>query len=267
MLVKVPGFGHTDDMTIKRFVTGMLLLAVFSLQAAAVKIPSLKVGPVTYDNVTVIGANATDLYFTHGRGIGNVKLKYLTPELQKQFHYDPKAAAEAERKQVEADTLYQSVLASNIAFQAKQARATGASTNGQNRFADPISDKSLIGKPAPALEAEKWAGEKPATDGKYVVVAFWAPWSPASLKCIPALNALQKKFAEKLVVVGVSPTPIEEGDVKVEFASALDTKAKLSSAAGVTSIPSVLLIDPKGIVRYQGHPAALDEKQMQGCLE
>ena len=55
-------------------------------------------------------------------------------------------------------------------------------------------------------------------------------------------------------------------DARIEFASALDSKGKLSSAAGVTSIPYVLLLDSQGIVRYQGHPSALDEKKIEPLL-
>ena len=31
-------------------------------------------------------------------------------------------------------------------------------------------------------------------------------------------------------------------------------------------LPCVLLLDPKGIVRYQGHPAAINQKKLQGIL-
>ena len=53
---------------------------------------------------------------------------------------------------------------------------------------------------------------------------------------------------------------------KIEFASAIDDRSKLRAAMGVTSIPYALLLDPKGLVRYQGHPGALSERSLQGIL-
>jgi cytochrome c biogenesis protein CcmG/thiol:disulfide interchange protein DsbE len=102
--------------------------------------------------------------------------------------------------------------------------------------------------------------------GKFVLICFWAPWSIPCRKVIPDWNALQKKFTEKLVVVGVSTSTESEltqlPEPKLEFASGIDAKGKLSTAAEVTSLPCVLLVDPKGVVRYQGHPAAITETRL-----
>ena len=249
---------------------GVFLCAV-CVQAATLKIPSLTVGSVTYSNVTVLGANATDLYFTHDHGIGNVKLKYLSPSLQKQFHYDPRVAADEEKKQAEADAVYHSLMASNIAAQVQRERAR-AETNGFSAaLADPISDKSLLGKPAPRLELAKFSGEKPEIEGKFVLLAFWEPWSKPSCESIKELNTLKKKFADRLVVVGVTTNSEAEisqlKDPKPDFTNATDEGQKLATAAGVTSIPSVLLVDASGVVRYQGHPAALSEKKLDALLK
>jgi hypothetical protein len=54
--------------------------------------------------------------------------------------------------------------------------------------------------------------------------------------------------------------------MKMEFASAVDSKSKLSASADVTSVPCVLLVDSKGIVRYQGHPGAITEKKMEALM-
>ncbi len=44
-----------------------------------------------YSNVTVLTVSATDVYFTYnnGKGMANAKLKSLSPDLQKHFHYNP----------------------------------------------------------------------------------------------------------------------------------------------------------------------------------
>lgn len=62
------------------------------------KLGVLKVGNEVYSNVTVTAVTATDIYFTYSGGMGNVKLEYLDPELQRKFHFDPKKASQQERE-------------------------------------------------------------------------------------------------------------------------------------------------------------------------
>src|SRR5437588_13065023 len=99
-LVKDSGFVHTSLMT-KWFSFGIVLCFIFAVVGETIKLDTLKVGTTTYSNVTVLGANSTDLYFKHSHGFANVKLKYVAPDLQKRFGYDPKTAADAERRQTE----------------------------------------------------------------------------------------------------------------------------------------------------------------------
>jgi thiol-disulfide isomerase/thioredoxin len=242
-----------------------------SLFAANFTVDLLKAGSRTYTNVTIIGANATDLYFTHSQGISNVKLKYVDVGLQKRFDYDPKLAAEAERQQIDDDSRFQNSIASNLVSQAlaSATAARKAASSSPDNLADSISSKSLLGKPAPSLEVDKWLGDKPAIQGKCVLLSFWAPWSVPCRRYIPLLNNLHNKYAGRLVVIGLTSDTQAEVDAmetKLEFASAIDTKAKLAATLGITSVPSVLLVDAKGIIRYQGHPAALDERILQNLL-
>lgn len=253
-----------------RFVLLACLAWLSSVSAASLKFDVLAVGPLTYTNVTILGANTTDLYFTHSLGIANVKLKYLSPELQQQFHYDPKAAAEAEKQQNESDLRYQTTEATT--FFSHNQKGTDSTdkppTSSEENLADPVSERSLLGRPAPTLDADKWLGDKPALEGKFVLIDFWAPWSIPCRKCVPELNALQKKFKDKLVVVGWASEAdaANVNDFKMDFASALDAKSKLSAVVGVTSIPCVLLVDSKGIVRYQGHPGAITDKKLEALM-
>jgi thiol-disulfide isomerase/thioredoxin len=261
-------------MRVCSFAVAGLLLFAACLRGDTFKLDFLKIGSVTYSNVTVLGANATDIYFTHDKGMSNVKLKYLGSDLQKRFNYDPKTAADAEKKQADLDAQYQEGLASKLqaAVQAEQAARTAreAQHTYEESLADSISDESFLGKPGPAFSVEKWIGDEPVLEGKFVLLVFWAPWSIPCRKAIPELNALQKKFADNLVVVGVSSVSQAETsnmtDPRIDFASAVDTKRKMSESAGVTSIPAVLLLDPKRRVLYEGHPGAVTEKKLQALL-
>jgi cytochrome c biogenesis protein CcmG, thiol:disulfide interchange protein DsbE len=232
------------------------------------KLPVLSAGMESFSNVTILGANATDLYFTHQYGIGNVKLKYLSPELQKRFNYDPKIAAQVERQRADDDARYQREVAASVARQTVLQPTNGLSA--AESLADPISDKSLLGKPAPPLSLNEWLTDKPVLEGKFVLISFWAPGSAASRHWIPELNTLQKEFTNRLAVVGLTTDSeaavTNMAEPKITFASALDPEGRLRAAVGVTSVPTVMLVDPKGIVCYLGHPAALTPSVLQKVL-
>jgi len=245
-----------------------LLLAIFLGRAAPIKFDLLKAGSRTYTNVTVIGFNEAEIYIRHNGGLGNIKLRNLEPEVQKRFNYDPHTAEAAERKEAEDDARYVATLASNSVAQlektsraAKKAAATSAES-----LADAVSENSLIGKPLPSFKGAKWLGTKPSLEGKVVLVTFWTSWSFPCRKYIPDWNSLQKKFGDKIVVMGVTSEPEQDvtamPEPKVEFAVAIDLDGVFSGEAGVASVPHVLLVDRKGVVRYQGHPAALTEREV-----
>lgn len=265
-------FLSSDPRELKRLFVVIWLLLAGTAPAAQIKLDLLVVHARTYTNVTVLAYNTTHVFFTYAGGSAGVKLKDLDPELQKRFNYDPAAAAEAEKQQAADEARYQESIASKLAAQAQQAalRARKAAAISADTLADPVSNKSLIGKRAPAIEGGKWLGEKPALESKVVLVVFWAPWSIPCRKNLPTLAGLQKKFPNKLAVVGVtSSSEAEISDMtepKPGFASMLDPEAKFGVAIGVTSVPYVVLVDPNGVVRYQGHPAAITEKQVEDLL-
>ena len=243
-----------------------------TLEAGTFTLDALSDGSHTYSNVTVIGANATDLYFTHSKGISNVKLKYLPPNLQARFNYDPQAAAEAEKEQIRDNSRYYQAIESNLVTLAVNAAtvARKAASSSDESFADPISEQSHLGKPAPALKVEKWLGPEPLLKGKAVLICFWAPWSVPSRRYLPFLNALEKKYSDRLVLVGITADSEQEiaamAEPHPEFPCAIDSKARLAADLGIASIPAVAMIDAKGIIRYVGHPAALDERILQVLL-
>jgi len=244
----------------------IVTMAACSLNAADTKLPELRVNPKVYTNVTIFGANATDLYFSHAQGLANVKLKYLESGLQKSFDYNPVKAAEAEQQQMEDERRFNEALAKSIESEAVS-RMRGPATLGEDSLADAISDKSPLNKPMPDLVVEKWLTDKPALHGKFAIVLFWTTQSAPCRPYISLLNAWQKKYGDKLVIIGISPENEQQvgqmTDPPIDFASAVDSKSRLAAAVGMTDVPQILLADPKGIVRYRGHPAAVNEKTLQ----
>src|SRR3954468_5703604 len=74
----------------------------------------------------------------------------------------------------------------------------------ESSFADPTIK---LGEKAPKLSIEEFLkGEKieKFEDGKVYVLDFWATWCPPCIKSIPHLSELQKKFKDKVVIIGIA---------------------------------------------------------------
>jgi hypothetical protein len=238
-----------------------ILLTTAPLHAATTKMDSLTVGSRTYRDVTVLGLNATDLYISHSEGMANVKLKHLDADLQRRLGYNPAAAEEAEKQRTIVDSQYLSALASNLSA---QPNAPGE-LHQANPFADPITESSMLGKSAPPVSQLNWNPPLPDISRKYLLVVFHAPWSPASRQAVSALAALQQRHTDKLVLLNVQMANRPSGQEPSAFPAAptvQDPEARLAVSWGITSVPSVVLIDSAGKVLYHGHPAALDERKI-----
>ena len=78
-----------------------------------------------------------------------------------------------------------------------------------------------------------------------------------------------------MVVIGISDEPEAKvramKDPKLDYASAIDTQGRTKKAVGVEGIPHVILMDPNGIVRWEGFPLLegyrLTEKAVADVLE
>ncbi len=89
--------------------------------------------------------------------------------------------------------------------------------------------------------------------GKVVLVNFWATWCPPCRAEIPDLIALQKKYRDRLVVIGVSEDDIAVDEVK-RFAAAqgmnypvvMTTPAIRKVFRAVVALPTTFVLDQDG---------------------
>jgi cytochrome c biogenesis protein CcmG/thiol:disulfide interchange protein DsbE len=124
---------------------------------------------------------------------------------------------------------------------------------------------------APELVVEKWLTDKPDTKGKYVLIEFWATWCPPCRRSIPLLNKFHKKYADELVVIGLSEE--SEADVRklktpnVEYFSAIDTQMRMKKEMGVFGIPHVIILEPGGFVIWEGFPLLKDYELTEEIID
>jgi hypothetical protein len=253
----------------------VLLGASFQLATAADKFPTLHVGDQTYTNVTVTSVTLTDIYFTHRGGMGNARLKTLSPELQRRFNFDTTKSEAAEKAQAEASSRYYQIAATNRTSVATtnsethQVRAPTIDAAGDLVVADLFAD-SYRGTRPPTIYVEHWLTPPPETAGKSVLVMFWATWVKQSCDAIPVLNELHTKLGSKLIVIGLSNESTEDmqklAGPRPNFYIGTDPQSRTLTALNLRAVPHALLIDPEGIVRYEGHPLFLEAEVVARLL-
>ncbi len=103
--------------------------------------------------------------------------------------------------------------------------------------------------------------------GKPVMINFWATWCPPCKEEMPLLERYSKKYAEKLVLLGINSE--ENADVVKPFISTmgisfpilLDLNGTVTNRYFVQDFPYTFFIDENGVLRAQ-HIGLLTEEQL-----
>jgi thiol-disulfide isomerase/thioredoxin len=135
---------------------------------------------------------------------------------------------------------------------------TNVSAQNDGQPAKKLYAKSYINQKAPELVVETWISEKPDTKGKFVLIDFWATWCGPCKRAIPHMNEWAEKYKDEMVVIGLSDETEDRvrklKEPVMEYYSAIDTKKQTKSTYQVSGIPHVVVVDPEGIVRWEGFP-------------
>jgi len=132
--------------------------------------------------------------------------------------------------------------------------------------------RDVRGKQGPPLDELVFLRDPPQTEGRVVMLEFWATWCGPCIGNIPHLNELQKKFGDEITIIGASDEDEQKvrafmSAKKMDYNVAIDKGAKIKRAISISGIPHAIIMSPDGIVRWQGHPATLDDKTIQQIID
>jgi thiol-disulfide isomerase/thioredoxin len=91
--------------------------------------------------------------------------------------------------------------------------------------------------------------------GKVVLLDFWATWCAPCRLVVPKLGDLQARYgAQGLTVLGVSTEDAQDvaqfaQRMSIRYPIGVDKHAETTRSYGVASLPTLIVIDKRGVVR------------------
>jgi thiol-disulfide isomerase/thioredoxin len=133
-------------------------------------------------------------------------------------------------------------------MRARRTRAASSTGAAVRLFREPV--------PLPGFSVKDLEGRTHTSadwSGKVVLLNFWATWCPPCRAEIPDLIALQKKYPDQIVVVGISEDdgPVDGvqhfvADEKMTYTVAMSTPELRKIFKGVVALPTTFVIDRQG---------------------
>ena len=125
-------------------------------------------------------------------------------------------------------------------------------------MATPITVAPAVGKPAPGLVARSFSGELfdlSALRGKVVVLNFWASWCGPCRSEMPLLEALQRDYRDRgVIVIGLSADDRHDHKDAVRAVQGLSyfngllAEAQTNGFGTPQALPLTYIIGPAGTV-------------------
>lgn len=93
--------------------------------------------------------------------------------------------------------------------------------------------------------------------GKVVYIDFWASWCIPCRKSFPWMNAMQQKYGDDLIVIGVNVDQEKSladqfiQETAPKFKIAFDTKGALATEYQVAAMPSAFILNREGKIVFK----------------
>jgi thiol-disulfide isomerase/thioredoxin len=255
---------HRQGMRIAIFTALAVFISPLMLHADGEKFATLAVGGNIYTNVTVTSVSATDIYFTHVGGMENVKIKALSPDLQKLFSYDPAKDKKTELKQTADNAKYHdrmlhqtAVIAADAQARTNQAAAATIYGDVDPKYAASTITKS--GDVSPLTYIRTIDGGTLDLRGKVVVIDLFATWCGPCKEEMPYVEKyLWQGFKDKgliVVAVGREHTKAEvaafQKQNRYTFYFAEDPQKEIYGKFATEYIPRCILVGKDGRIKCQ----------------
>ncbi len=126
-----------------------------------------------------------------------------------------------------------------------------------------VATPALAVTPAPPFKLDSMAGKPVSLDqykGQVVMINFWASWCGPCRTEMPLLDKLHTRYKPMgftMIGVNVEPDPSLAANwlktTPVTFPILFDTKSEVSKLYSVAGMPSTVIIDRKGNLRWLHH--------------
>ncbi len=120
-----------------------------------------------------------------------------------------------------------------------------------------------VGESLPDFTLRTFAGansSRATLAGKPTLLVFWNTWCPNCLRELPEINRLAEEFGPRGLAVLAINTGINDSEDKARaywknhgyvFPGGFDHDFAMMQAFGVRGVPTIFLVDAKGVVRYK----------------
>lgn len=172
-------------------------------------------------------------------------------------------------------TRSQAKIAQKILEQNRSERKGQLPNQAQPSLGNPKAD--LVGKPAPVFKVKDLKGKELSLEkyrGQVVLLDFWATWCGPCIAELPNVQKTYQKYKDKkFQIIGISldrsltalDTFLKGNDLP--WVHYWDDEGTISSQYRVTAIPSMFLIDGKGVIHTTDLRGAKLEKAVDALVK
>jgi thiol-disulfide isomerase/thioredoxin len=130
-------------------------------------------------------------------------------------------------------------------------------------FMLPTAWSTEVGEPLPDFSVQTFDGKslsRAGFAGKPLLLVFWNTWCSDCMRELPEINRLAEKFAPRKVAVLAINTALNDTESKARaywkksaysFPSGFDQTFELGRLFRVRGVPTVFLVDSRGVIRYK----------------